>query len=375
MGNAGGGPGQFLHLHFLLLDICAKVLVYVCAGYPGYVDGTPGLAALLNSPTGLWGTSTGFVYIADSGNHVIRGYIVIDGSAFTVLGAQADPGSVDGPINNARFDTPTSVFIDTAYNVYVTDSASNTVRFVDVSNNYVITIVGTTSLPAGYSGDAGPATAAQLSAPMDVFVSAEGVVYIADMTFVGTGAADVGSDDGEPAHLSAITDVSYIWGDGYGNIYMTDCSLHIVRLANRAFDYILLTLAGIEGSPGDTDTGDGLTSQFNYPSGLWGADIGGNPVLYVCDTLNDQVKLLSLDINDRDGSVIAAIETFMAGFNAPVSVWGDSHGNVFVLERDNHALQVVWAATPTVITLLVGGIGPGTLLCAVFLLCLIFCSV
>ncbi len=343
-----------------------------------------GLNAALNSPTDITGTEDGIIYIADYGNGVVRRYDVTNDYVATLFGFYGNPGVTDGSLAGAQVVKPFGVCLDNDENLFVSDETEGTVRFVDIVNSVASTVVGTLCCGSGFSGDGGPATSAQLSAPRGLFINTDGTLFIGDsgnnrvraapldlpvipsyqlMTFAGTGDPDLGSDDGAPAHRSDLTDVAYIWGDSLGNLYVSDRTLHIVRKVD-AYTYdanegnsAMRIIAGVEGTAGNTNTGDGLTSELNTPSGLWGTVVGADVDLYLCDTGNDQVRVMTLS-----GSDPATISVFMGGFTNPVAVWGDSAGNIFVLERSNNALQVVLSASPSTYTLLIGGHGPGKLL-------------
>ena len=115
-----------------------------------------------------------------------------------------------GPATAARFQLPTGVAVDSAGNTFIADAVNYRVRRVSPSG--VISTIAGTGVP-GFSGDGGPATAAQFQLPTGVAVDATGNIYIADShdmrirrvspsgiisTFAGTGVAGF-SGDGGPA--------------------------------------------------------------------------------------------------------------------------------------------------------------------------------
>ncbi len=148
------------------------------AGYGG--DGGPVRrpgGALLNSPIGVAVDAAGYVYIADHANHRIR-RIATDGTIETFAGMGVAGYSGDGgPATEAQLDHPTSVAVDTAGNVYVADSENHSIRRIG-AGGAIETIAGTGV--AGYGGDGGPATGARLNFPFGVAVGADGRVYVAD---------------------------------------------------------------------------------------------------------------------------------------------------------------------------------------------------
>jgi large repetitive protein len=146
-------------------------------GQPGYSgDGGAPTSAMLNSPKGISVDGAGNLYIADTGNNIIRE--VTGGKISTIAGTPQQPGNSGdgGPATSALLAAPYGVAFDSAGNMYIPDSGNNKVRVVSggIINNYA----GTGA--AGYSGDGGAATSAQLDSPFGVATDAAGNVYIAD---------------------------------------------------------------------------------------------------------------------------------------------------------------------------------------------------
>jgi hypothetical protein len=144
------------------------------SGYSG--DNGPATSAELNGPTAVAVDASGNVYIAETGNNVVR--MVSNGVITTFAGNQSWVGYAgdNGPAASAVFHRPTGVAVDTSGNVYIADNYNNRIR--RVSNGVITTIAG--NGVQGYSGDNGPATAAELALPWGVAVDAAGNVYVAD---------------------------------------------------------------------------------------------------------------------------------------------------------------------------------------------------
>ena len=131
-------------------------------GYSG--DNGPATAAELDDPTGVAVDSAGDLFIADSGNNVIREVNHATGVITTVAGNGTAGYSGDsGPATAAELDDPAGVAVDSAGDLFIADTGNNVIREVNHATGVITTVAGNGT--AGYSGDDGPATAAELSAP------------------------------------------------------------------------------------------------------------------------------------------------------------------------------------------------------------------
>jgi len=167
--------------------------IYKSTGYSG--DGGPATSALLYLPRGLAVDGTGDLYIADSGNQVIR-KVAPDGTITTVAGkvqccggwAGTSIGGYSGdggPATSAQLNLPTGLAVDGAGNFYIADTNNSVIRKV-TPDGTITTVVGngicptlSTTVPC-YSGDNGPATSAQLYMPFGVAVDGTGDLYVVD---------------------------------------------------------------------------------------------------------------------------------------------------------------------------------------------------
>lgn len=102
------------------------------AGVPGSSDGF-GPAARLNTPSGLDVDAEGNVYIADTGNHIIR-KLTPDGVLRTIAGAAGQPGYADGPAESARFNGPVGVRL-AGGTLYIADTSNQVIRAYALPGN------------------------------------------------------------------------------------------------------------------------------------------------------------------------------------------------------------------------------------------------
>ena len=124
-------------------------------------------------------------------------------------------GGDGGLAKDAQLNQPEGVAVDASGNLYIADTDNNRIRKIS-PNGVIVTIAGTGI--AGFSGDGGLATDAQLNQPEGVAVDASGNLYIADtgnnrirkispdgviITIAGTGIAGFGGDHGPASHSPA----------------------------------------------------------------------------------------------------------------------------------------------------------------------------
>jgi sugar lactone lactonase YvrE len=218
----------------------------------------------------------------------------------TTLAGTGTPG-YDGDLSaatSAQLYHPSGVAVDGAGNVYIADTNNHRVRKVTAGTAIITTLAGTGS--AGFLGDGGPATGAQLNYPSGLAVNAAGDVFIADQnnhrirrvaagtglitTVVGSGTPGYGGDGGvaTAAHLDYPNAVAL---DDAENLYIADTYNHRIRKV-AASTGIITTIAG---NGGAGYNGDGLATgaTLSYPSGV-AVDGVGN--VYIGDTYNHRIR-------------------------------------------------------------------------------------
>jgi uncharacterized protein (TIGR03437 family) len=142
-------------------------------GFSG--DNVAAASAALNGPTGVALDSAGNLYVADTSNFRVR---KVSGGVITTVAGNGTAGfsGDNGPATSAELYWPDGVAVDSAGDLYIADSGNNRIR--KVSNGVITTVAGNGT--KGFSGDNGPATSAQLYAPFGIALDSAGNLYIAD---------------------------------------------------------------------------------------------------------------------------------------------------------------------------------------------------
>jgi sugar lactone lactonase YvrE len=149
----------------------------VAGGGGSTADGVPATSARLSNPAGIAFDAAGNLFIADRTDGRIR-KVALDGTISTVAGNGMVGFAGDGgPATAAALAHPSGIAIDSAGNLYIADTGNNRIRKVGIDGR-ISTVVGTGV--AGYSGDEGPAFAAELASPEGVAIDSFGFLYIAD---------------------------------------------------------------------------------------------------------------------------------------------------------------------------------------------------
>jgi len=172
---------HLIRLVTLVNDVVTKVETLAGNGIPGYKEDTTGSNAQFNRPTGIAVDSKGNIYVADTGNHVIRkisttGAVTLFAGTANVSGAANMASTSD----KATFNAPMGVAIDSLDNVYVADTLNSVIRKISVNSG---TVVKTQTL-AGMAGKEGyqdgNGSAASFNRPTGLTVDSSFYLYVAD---------------------------------------------------------------------------------------------------------------------------------------------------------------------------------------------------
>lgn len=276
-------------------------------GTAGYA-GNGGLAgsAELSVPQGIAVDSAGNLYIADSGNNVVRKVVASTGLITTVAGNRLSgiPGRTGdgGAATSAELNNPNGLALDNAGNLYIADTGDNAVRFVSASSGIITTIAGNGSI--NFSGDGGPATNASLFEPNALALDSGGNVYVATTaggrirkiaadtgiitTVAGNGNSYGNSGDGGLA-TNAEIDPAGLTLDSSGNLYISSLPSAVRKVTPSTG--IITTVAGNGYIGYSGDGGSATIAEVANPRGI-SFDALGN--LYIADSSNSRVRKVAL---------------------------------------------------------------------------------
>ncbi|MGZ7042366.1 MAG: hypothetical protein ACXVH7_11295, partial [Thermoanaerobaculia bacterium] len=251
--------------------------------------------------------SAGNLFVTDTGNNVIR-KITPAGVVSTFAGRAGQEGSSDGTGDAARLNHPHGIAADRSDNLYVADVLNQTIRKITPDG-----VVSTFAGRAGQSGSAdGAGSDARFDFPSGVAVDAAGNVWITgnqtirkitpsgQVTTVAGSPGVAGYVDGEGS-IARFREVEGIAVTDSGDVYVVEMGNHLVRQID-ATNHVS-TVAGTAGQTGLVD-GIGSAARFHTPAGL--AASGSR--LYISEFDNAVIRVATpvglmptLEVHNLDG--------------------------------------------------------------------------
>ncbi len=305
-------------------------------GTPAWLgDGGLATSANLDAPFKAITDSSGNTYIADVANQVIRMVSKSTGNITTLAGNNCCYGfNGDGnPATNVYLNHPVGLAFDTHGNLYFADSNNNRIRMLSPGGT-VTTVAGNGN--QGFSGDGGPAIAAQLNQPYGIAFDAYGNLYFADShnnrirvlltngnitTAAGNGKAGY-SGDSIPAATAELNEPFDVAFDQYGNLYIADTNNYRIRKVTTAG-----TIFTIGGGTGEGYSGDGFigtNAKLNSPSGVI-VDSSNN--VYIADSGNNVIRELTPYLPVVNGGGVATASSFGDFSSVAPGSWIEIYGS------------------------------------------------
>lgn len=314
-------------------------------------------APTFDSPTGLAMDAAGNIYVADYGNNEIR-KIATDGTVSTIAG-NGTQGSVNASDTLATFNGPAGVAADNQGNLYVADSGNNLIRQINPAR-LVTTLAGGDTTGFAINGTG---VNASFFDPLAVAVDASGNIYVADagdnairkVTSAGVVTTFAQNNSADSTTASIFVNPSGVALDGSGNIfvagYLTNSIVKVTQAGAAS------VFAGT-GQPGSAN-GAGSTASFYFPNSV-ATDAAGN--VYVADGVNNLIRKITTDgsVSTLAGSGAAGAADSTgtaASFDGPAGLVVDATGNVYVADSNNNLIRKI---TPLGVVSTIAGNGqPG----------------
>jgi hypothetical protein len=322
-------------------------------------DGGAATRAELNAPQGVAVGPDGTLYIADTGNEVIR---TVKGGVITTFAGNGSVGSTGdgGAATSATFRRPSALAIDASGALLVCDSGNERVR--RISAGIITTAVGNGI--QGFAGDGGAATSAELNVPQGVAVGSDGRIFVADSrnqrirvittngvitTFAGNGMAGYAGDGG-PATEAELALPRGLLVTSSGAVIFADSNNQRLRMVDASGMITTIAGSGMQGASSDgVATG---TAAMNSPRGVAMSSFGA-PVY--ADALNQMVRESVADGNvyvpaglapSRTTQVTLSASSSTGQTNAAVAVAGSAgtaQGVVELLDAGSLVTQTTLA--------------------------------
>ncbi|MGI4757833.1 MAG: Ig-like domain repeat protein, partial [Janthinobacterium lividum] len=351
-----------------------------CTTSQQYAVGAQCTAAITFSPL-YAGPRTGAL-VAKNSSGAVLGVGLVTGRATGSL-AMFVPGTVEtfagqgdwiytgdgGPATDSPIFTPRGVALDFQGNTFLADTGNNRVRRVDWQTGAMTTIAGTGS--ASYSGDGGPATAAEIDAPAGIALDGAGNLYFADelnnvirridaasqviTTVAGTGRTRGYAGDGGPATSAQLNRPLGVSFDLRGNLLIADSGNHVIRVVD-ATSGTIRTLAGTGTAGYNGDNRSAASAQLNAPASTLALP---NGTILVSDTNNNRIRRIdaSGQITTIAGNGAAQFQgdgssAMAASLKAPIGLAVDPAGNLYIADSGNNRIRLIAPDTQQISTIM-----------------------
>ena len=261
----------------------------------------------LPAPSGVAVSPDGAVYVSDVDTHSI--YLALEGGKLDRIAGTGLPGFAGdgGPAAAAQLNSPNALAFDSNGNLYIADSFNHRIRRIDRSG-IITTVAGTGK--SGYSGDMGPAIAAQLNSPNDILVRADGSILIADSynhlirqvdragvirLVAGSVPPGFGGDNG-PATKALMSMPFCIAATAAGEVLFCDSGNSRIRRIDGTNSVRHVAGSGpareVFGAGFEGDGGPAMNAKLFTPAGL---AVGPDGTIFVSDTGNNRVRDIGPD--------------------------------------------------------------------------------
>ncbi|MFC2134218.1 NHL repeat-containing protein [Bacteroidota bacterium] len=329
-----------LFISFEIITAQSKVIVYAGNGEAGYKDGKV-KDAMFNVPFGMCIDNESNLYIADIGNNCIR---KIDNAGIvSTFAGSVDSGYVDGAKEEALFYQPTGICTDNEGNFYVADFLNHYIRKIDDEGN-VTTIAGNGE--TGFKDGTG--NEAHFNYPRGIVIDSKGNLYVGDSwnhrirkitpagvvsTFAGY-ADEIGTEsrgtlkDGKGADARFGTPCGLAI-DKNDNIYVADALNHAARKIDTQGNVTTIAGNGTIGS----DDGIGQSALLNTPTELF---VTSDGIVYISDTYNSKIRKVAAD------GTVTTIAHETDGIDYPRGiVYDENSGSIYFVDFNHNCIKSI----------------------------------
>jgi sugar lactone lactonase YvrE len=305
----------------------------------------------------------GALYFCEIGNHRVRRLDLKTGVISTAAGSGRKGYAGDGgPARAADLNEPYEIRFDARGNMFFAEMQNHIVRRVDAKSGIISTVVGTGV--AGFIGDGGPASAAQLRQPHSIAFDPQGRLLICDIgnhrirrvdfatgkieTWAGTGERKP-TLDGAPIAGTPLNGPRAITVAPDGNLYLVlregNAVYRIDPTANRIFHVAGTGVTGYDG-----DGGPAKLARLSGPKGIaWSPDQS----LYLADTESHTIRRIDL----KTGLITTVVGTGTRGdgpdgdarqcrLARPHGIFVTSSGAVYIADSESHRIRFLKVPLP-----------------------------
>lgn len=301
-------------------------------GVPGNLG--PATSANLDFPAAVAVNGAGDLFIADTNHCMVRKVTMGTIIALAGTGVCGFGGDTGAP-EFAQLDHPAGLALDSAGNLFISDTGNCRIRFV--SGGAITTIAG--SATCGSAGDGGLATSAQINEPRGLTVAADGTLYIADagncevrkvtggIISVVAGSTSCGNDgNGGPATIARFQTPTGVALDASGALLIADwanCSIRKV-VAGTVTAFAGSGICDLSGQFGGVgDGGAAVAAQLGYTPSV----VVRGPDVFIADLSNCRIRKVTAGIIT---TVPGTLDCSYGGAALPIGIAVNASDNLYV---------------------------------------------